>query len=67
YTVLAGLQDWIRDWLTDYPDSQVVMTGGDSDRLIPLLHRNDPNLTQRLWSEPDLIFWGIESVRRLQD
>lgn len=67
YTVLAGLQDWIKDWLTCYPDSQVVMTGGDSARLIPLLHRNAPNLTQRLRGEPDLIFWGIQSVRRLQD
>ncbi len=67
YTVLAGLQDWIRDWLTCYPNSQVVMTGGDSDRLIPLLHHHAPNLAQEVWREPDLIFWGIESIRQLQE
>ncbi len=31
--LLAGLQAYIQDWRSQFPDGQVVLTGGDSDRL----------------------------------
>lgn len=49
---LSGLQSYIDDWRSQFPDSQIIMTGGDSDRL-------------RHWGLPvdavnsDLIFLGM--------
>lgn len=34
HILLAGLQAYIDDWRSQFPDSQVVITGGDRDRLV---------------------------------
>ena len=31
--MLAGLQVYIDDWRSQFPDSQVILTGGDRDYL----------------------------------
>ncbi|MCY7333061.1 MAG: type III pantothenate kinase [Pseudanabaena sp. CAN_BIN31] len=33
HLLLAGLQSYINDWRSQFPDSQVILTGGDGDRL----------------------------------
>ncbi|MBD2101564.1 pantothenate kinase [Leptolyngbya sp. FACHB-261] len=55
YTVLAGIRDFLDDWQRLFPESQVVVTGGDG----PLLAQH---LGLRL--DPDLVFWGIRAARR---
>ncbi len=50
--LLAGLQPYINDWRSRFPNSLVVMTGGDGDRLkgwgLPI------DVTDK-----NLIFWGL--------
>ena len=52
HILLAGLQAYIDDWRSRFPDSKVIMTGGDGDRLknwglqVDVIDRN-------------LIFWGL--------
>lgn len=49
---LAGLQAYINDWRSQFPDSKVILTGGDGEQL-------------RLWGldvdgcDHYLVFWGI--------
>lgn len=33
HIILTGLQAYINDWRSQFPDSQVILTGGDRDRL----------------------------------
>ncbi len=52
HMLLAGLQSYTNDWRSQFPDSQVILTGGDGDRL-------------RAWGlginaiDQHLIFFGI--------
>ncbi|MEM9220258.1 MAG: pantothenate kinase [Cyanobacteria bacterium P01_F01_bin.150] len=64
YSLLAGIQDFIRDWLCQYPCSTIVFTGGDGEKLwsatkgaIALSH---PNST--IIYDPHLIFKGMASI-----
>jgi type III pantothenate kinase len=60
YTVLAGLRDYCTDWQRRYPDSPMVLTGGDgaflyrllADQGLAPLHQND-------W----LAFLGMAQIR----
>jgi len=55
--LLAGLQAYIDDWRSRFPDSKVIMTGGDGDRL-------------KQWGlavdeiDQYLIFLGMQSLQR---
>jgi type III pantothenate kinase len=52
HILLAGLQAYIDDWRSQFPNSQVILTGGDRDRL-------------KSWGleveaiDQHLIFWGL--------
>lgn len=70
YTVLAGLHAFIQDWWRQFPESAVVLTGGDGDRLHHYLQQieADPerfqaNLTSRVLVDPSLAFWGMRAIR----
>ncbi|XGV97230.1 MAG: pantothenate kinase [Leptolyngbya sp. BL-A-14] len=63
YTLLAGLRDFVTSWWQQYPGSHVLLRGGDSDRLHSHLTVYDPDLASRMTIEPNLIFWGVRSVR----
>ena len=65
YTVLAGIRDFIRDWREQFPDSQVVLTGGDSALLLSYLQVQHPAIAQRVVVDSNLIFWGIRLARSL--
>jgi len=69
YTVLAGIRDFIQAWWEVYPQSQLILTGGDQAALLNYL-QDGPSENQRaaawasqLIGDPDLIFWGMQSVR----
>lgn len=63
YTLLAGLRDFVTDWWQQFPNSPVLLRGGDSDRLYTHLTAYDPDLASQVRLEPELIFWGLRSIR----
>lgn len=62
YTVLAGIQDFILDWRNQYPESQIVLTGGDASQLLNYLQNQSPQRSAEIMVDPNLIFWGMRSV-----
>lgn len=62
YTVLAGIRDFILDWLYQFPDSKIALTGGDSEVLMSYIQVQFPEIASQLISDRHLIFWGIRSV-----
>jgi type III pantothenate kinase len=54
HTVLSGIQSFIEDWRSQFPQSTVVLTGGDAELLNQFL---------QLKCDPSLSFWGIRSLR----
>ncbi|MBW4691331.1 MAG: pantothenate kinase [Lyngbya sp. HA4199-MV5] len=63
YTLLAGIRDFITTWWQQFPGSPVLLRGGDRDRLHAYLTAYDPALASKVTIEPQLIFWGLRSVR----
>ncbi|HBB31137.1 MAG TPA: pantothenate kinase [Cyanobacteria bacterium UBA9273] len=62
YTILAGIRDFITDWRGQFPDSKIVLTGGDSRLLIAYLQTQYPNMGCQLIGDQQLIFWGMRSA-----
>jgi type III pantothenate kinase len=63
HMLLDGLTGFINDWQQRFPDGQVVLTGGDADRLYQWL-TNSPNPIPRLVVDHGLIFAGVKAVIR---
>jgi type III pantothenate kinase len=69
HTLMAGVQDFLTDWWRRYPNGRVVFTGGDGATLAAALDRNIPNLKKPVYTDPNLMFWGLQTYRqtRLKD
>jgi type III pantothenate kinase len=63
HTVVAGIQSFMQAWWQDFPQSRVVMTGGDSDQLYQGLQQQTPDLATRISRDPHLIFRGIQAIK----
>ncbi len=63
HTLIAGLQSFIHDWRQTYPNSAVVMTGGDGDRLHTYLQALHPDLASSVKVDSQLAFKGIRAIR----
>lgn len=59
YTVVAGVRDFLRDWLQRYPTTALAITGGDGAALHRYLKDIDLELGDRLHYDPRWIFWGM--------
>ncbi|NES21438.1 MAG: pantothenate kinase [Symploca sp. SIO3E6] len=59
YTVLAGIQDFIANWQQQFPDTQIALTGGDSDLLLKYLQVKFPETAAQIIADPHLIFRGM--------
>lgn len=66
YTIIAGIRDFIQSWWQEFPESNVVLTGGDSNLLLNYL-RSHPDIASKVIADPQLIFWGMRSCRKNQD
>ncbi|EAW35043.1 pantothenate kinase [Lyngbya sp. PCC 8106] len=66
YTLLAGIRDFIEAWCQDFPESQIVLTGGDAHILITYLQEHFPSVYTQILEIPDVIFWGILVLRQKQ-
>lgn len=62
YTILAGVKDFIEDWGTQFPQSEILLTGGDGQLLWNYLHNQFPNIAQKVKVDPYLIFWGMREL-----
>jgi type III pantothenate kinase len=70
YAAVAGLSYFILEWLNKYPDSRIVLTGGDADPLSHYLSEwscqtQSTRLLHPVITEPHLIFLGIKAMRDL--
>ena len=63
YTIIAGIVDFIQDWLQKFPESCIYLTGGDGSRLLGYMRSHSPQLATKVIFEPNLIFWGIGLIK----
>lgn len=63
YSLMAAINDFIQAWWQEFPDSRVVLTGGDRTLLLKYLQLQFPQLAARVMAERNLIFWGIRALR----
>ena len=63
HTLLTGIMDFIEDWLKQFPDSKIIFTGGDGEILLSYLNEFYPELTNFFKFDPNLIFWGMRSLK----
>jgi type III pantothenate kinase len=56
YSAIGTVRDFVLDWRSQFPHSQIVVTGGDGERLCDW-GKQEGMLDLRF--DPNLIFWGI--------
>lgn len=61
YTTLAGINYFISDWQKQFPDTSILLTGGDSSILFKYIQLF-PDLVKSIQVDADLIFWGMRSL-----
>ncbi|WP_309739812.1 pantothenate kinase [Chamaesiphon sp. OTE_20_metabat_361] len=64
HTVSSGIGDFIRDWQDLFPDSQIVLTGGDGELLAGYLQSNSLYLAAKISYDRDLLFLGLSAILR---
>ncbi|MBW4625830.1 MAG: pantothenate kinase [Brasilonema octagenarum HA4186-MV1] len=71
YTLVAGIKDFIEAWWRDFPQGNVVMTGGDRTLLVNYMRSpmkapkgasQFPEIVDSLNVEANLIFWGMQKT-----
>lgn len=65
YTLLAGIREFIQSWRQRFPQSPVVITGGDCERLCDYLQASEAGAQEvpSVIVDPQLIFKGMASLR----
>ena len=63
YSATAGLQSFIAAWQQQYPDSAIILTGGDGALLQQALTQLDWALTQQIAYQPHLLLQSIAYYR----
>ena len=64
YTITAGIYSYIKDWLDNFPDSVIVLTGGDSQLIFQYLLFLYPKIAQLILVENNLVFWAMRSLKK---
>ncbi|MEG4282624.1 pantothenate kinase [Microcoleus sp. A006_D1] len=59
YATVAGVRDFIEDWLRLFPNSKIAVTGGDRTLLLQYLTAAFPDTASSVIHAPAAIFWGI--------
>ncbi|AFZ00690.1 pantothenate kinase [Calothrix sp. PCC 6303] len=62
HTLLGGIRDFVENWWQDFPQGQVVMTGGDRVIIQSYLKSLYPQLANHIIIEANLIFWGLSKI-----
>ncbi|MEO6862252.1 MAG: pantothenate kinase [Microcoleus sp.] len=59
YAAVAGVRDFIQDWLRLFPNSKIAVTGGDRTLLLKYLTAAFPDTASSVIDAPAAIFWGM--------
>jgi type III pantothenate kinase len=64
HSTLAGIRDFHLDWQRQFPETTLVITGGDGKILYLSLHNGEEqnHAFESLNYAPDIVFWGISAV-----
>jgi len=62
YILMAGIKDFIEAWCQDFPETGIVITGGDRTLLHSYLQVQFPEIAAKMRVEGNLIFWGMREV-----
>ncbi|MBG1271600.1 pantothenate kinase [Nostoc sp. WHI] len=62
YTLLAGVQDFVKAWWQLFPDGKIAIKGGDRTLLLNYLQALYPEIAAHLIVEPNSIFWGMREI-----
>lgn len=62
YTLAAGIREFVSSWRSVYPDTSVVLTGGDSVALWRHLNLIAPDLASCMECDPNTVFWGMRAA-----
>ncbi len=67
HTIVAGIKEFTQDWLNKYPQSQVILTGGDAVLLSESITSIYPGLSDKIIVDTNLIFYAMESYRQMYE
>ncbi|MGK7941388.1 MAG: pantothenate kinase [Crocosphaera sp.] len=59
YTVLNGIKAFCEDWLKNYPESKIILTGGDALDLYAYIQGQDYSWSEQVRVDQNVIFAGI--------
>ncbi|MGK7897284.1 MAG: pantothenate kinase [Xenococcus sp. (in: cyanobacteria)] len=59
YTIISGIASFIDNWQETYPNSSIIITGGDGEILYQYLLANN-RANHNIAIDTNLIFWGIK-------
>jgi type III pantothenate kinase len=62
YTAIASIKDFIDDWLEQFPNSKIILTGGDANLIASYLQAENLDIAQKVSLDRNLIFWGMRSL-----
>lgn len=65
HTVLASIKSFVEDWQQTFPDSALVLTGGDCTILHRYLEQLHPALAEQIVVDPNLLFWGARAIKQM--
>lgn len=61
YTLLSGIDYFVREWEQQFPHSSYLMTGGDTTQLLAYLQSYNVQLFNKIQPDERLIFEGIKA------
>jgi type III pantothenate kinase len=61
--VLAGIRAFVEDWTKQFPNSTIVLTGGDAPHIYDALEHNYPDISDCIQLDLNVAFWGMQSIR----
>jgi type III pantothenate kinase len=62
HILTAGIIDFIQDWQRQYPNSAIVLTGGDATIIHQWLTERAPAMAAQTQVNPQLVFVGVQAV-----
>lgn len=62
YTLLAGVEQFIKQWQQVFPESAIVLTGGDGAKLAAGLQAIAPQVAAGVVLDGEALFWGMAAM-----
>lgn len=62
YATIGGIYSYIQSWQQEYPNSNIIFTGGDGEILASYLCEQYPELKSTIICDRNLIFYGMKLI-----